>query len=356
MKRSREESDENEGTKSLNFPLVELLPVGDDPSGSIGTSTGPANNVISRKLADEGHRYGNFHNYYTFHPVSNRTEHIGEMLNFVAKQWNALQPAPHKALFRYTDIGCNEGDLTLEVATLLSDHITKNFTTQLSKDDDGRVIASHGQSTKVFCTGFDLDADLIRRAETKAQKDAGIHPNIQATFKVLDVLHEDIVPQGGESTVSTCCIIPSEVEYSTDLSTLFSTTMWIHIHGGDDGLRRVLQNICALTRFWILLEPQPSKCYGQAAFRLRRLGLPPIDVSNERLRLRSNIDEAIEGIMKEFHFERVKMSNNSSCNKNDLATLENTMQNEESVAETRTQWNRSLRLYQRVNTPDAFNP
>ena len=356
MKRSRVENDEDEGNKSMNFPMVKTLPVGDDPSGSTGTSAGPANIIVSQKKhADEGHRYGNFHNYYTFHPVFNRTEHIAEMLNFVAKQWSALQPAPHfMAPFRYTDIGCNEGDLTLEVAMLLSDHITKNFTTPLSNDDNGRVIESHGQSAKVICTGFDLDADLIRRAETKAQKDAGIHPNIQATFKVLNVLHENIVRQSGESNVDIQ--IPSSVEYSTDLSTLFSTTMWIHFHGGDDGLRRVLQNICSLTRYWILLEPQPSKCYGRAAFRLRRLGLPPIDVSNERLRLRSNIDQAIDGIMKEFHFERVKMSNNSSCNVNDLATLEHTMPNEESVAETRTQWNRPLRLYQRVYGPHTFTP
>jgi hypothetical protein len=32
--------------------------------------------------ADQGHRYGNFRNYYTFHPPSNRIQRLGEILDY----------------------------------------------------------------------------------------------------------------------------------------------------------------------------------------------------------------------------------------------------------------------------------
>ena len=42
------------------------------------------------------------------------------------------------------------------------------------------------------------------------------------------------------------------------LTTIFSTTMWIHVHGGDDGLRSFLVRACQWTANYLLVEPQPS--------------------------------------------------------------------------------------------------
>ena len=343
MKRAREKTDcgDNESAS----------PDGTGTSNGISTS---ADDLLllhkgknTKKHVDEGHRYGNFHNYYTFHPVSNRTKHIEEILKFIAEQWNVQTPLHQKDAFRYTDIGCNEGDLTLEIAKQLSNRISyPSLSSQLKVVENDTVFVPQRRKTKIICTGLDLDADLIQRAQRKVSEDAGLQPNIVANFEKIDVLHEDIVlHQNVES--STDCVTPS-IEYSSDFTTLFSTTMWIHIHGGDDGLRRVLQKICAVTRHWILLEPQPSKCYGRAAIRLRRLGLPPIDVSNERLRLRPNIEEAIENILKELHFERLKVINQSSSIESDDVSLQHPQRCEE-IVETKTQWNRQLQLYQRVN-------
>ena len=353
MKRQRECEHDDDGNKDMNSLNCSIA-----ATTTSNTTLNSASDVLLKGSSknhddDDGHRYGNFHNYYTFHPVSNRTEYLKEMLTFIANQWNAVMLACDmlacdKELFRYTDIGCNEGDLTLEIARLLSIHISMPLSNKSNQDENGTTSTatkSQHTNTNIVCMGLDLDADLIRRAQIKVQKDTALLlPKIRAEFSVLDVLNEDIELQQTTDSATNCTT--SSLKYITDFTTIFSATMWIHIHGGDDGLRRVLQKLCSSTQYWILLEPQPSKCYGRVAFRLRRLGLPPLDVSNERLRLRPNIEDAIEEIMKEFSFERVKFNNNSR-----YYTLESEhkIQGEDSV-ETKTKWNRPLRLYQRLNT------
>ena len=56
-----------------------------------------------------------------------------------------------------------------------------------------------------------------------------------------------------------------------DLICVFSVTMWIHLNHGDKGLRTFINMLCRQTRF-LLLEPQPWKCYQTAARRMRKLG------------------------------------------------------------------------------------
>jgi len=61
-------------------------------------------------VGDGGHIKGNFHNYYTFHPVSQRTALIPR--EFFLEMWN-YQGRPRD--FFMLDIGCNEGDLSVEL-------------------------------------------------------------------------------------------------------------------------------------------------------------------------------------------------------------------------------------------------
>lgn len=56
--------------------------------------------------------------------------------------------------------------------------------------------------------------------------------------------------------------------------------------------------------------------------RLRKKGVPEFDISSERLKSRLRIEDEIDEIMNECNFERVKETE-------------------------RTEWNRSLRLYER---------
>lgn len=277
---------------------------------------------------DKGHRYGNFHNYYQFHPAANRTKFLGGMLDYIANGWTAKSYA---TTFRLSDIGCNEGDLTLELARLLAQRLAHTRTPAAGENP----IDSTALPSIVEVTGMDLDPLLIGRAMQKSQGHA-VSPLIQATFRAIDIL-KDGIPNAMPGL------------YTADLTTIFSTTMWIHIHGGDEGLRRVMRDVCESTRFWILLEPQPSKCYGTASTRLRRQGLDPVDVSNERLLLRANVEDAIKDILSLHRFEQVVVSDRSFAVDDGRVNQKQTKSVSEGGFSVKTSWNRSLRLYKRVD-------
>jgi SAM-dependent methyltransferase len=247
---------------------------------------------------DKGHRYGNFHSYYNFHPPVDRITLLtrkGGFLEYIKKNWNPSDTGNAEKNFHYVDVGCNEGDLTLEVAKAILDQLK------------GKL------QTKVTVKGIDLDPVLIQRAQEKWQQNESADAAIQASFQEDDILSTEI----------------SETEaFTADFTSLFSTTMWIHIHGGDEGLTRVLKKLCAQTRHFLLIEPQPSKCYRNATMRLRKLGQPDVDVSSDRLKLRPKIEEEIDKILEEQSFKRVQP---------------------EETDTDKTKWNRSLRLYERIS-------
>merc|ERR1712156_79609 len=56
-----------------------------------------------------------------------------------------------------------------------------------------------------------------------------------------------------------------------DLICVFSVTMWIHLNHGDQGLKTFIRFLCRNSKF-LLLEPQPWRCYQTAARRMRKLG------------------------------------------------------------------------------------
>lgn len=313
----------------------------------------------SSALATEenGHRFGNFHNYYSFNPVENRTSLMRGILDWIVSEWN-FRNKQKITTFYYTDIGCNEGDLTMEFARLLHnrflDSLDVTATSQSSETaqslspngnhDEALIVNStsttllKASTVHIHVTGIDLDSILIERARQKIKNDI-IAPTVNVQFRATDVLQNGILSEDTSTTLvsntKSSSFTPSKT--MADLTTLFSTTMWIHIHGGDDGLRRVLRQVCETTRFFLVLEIQPSKCYGTAAARLRRLGLNPLCVSTERLQLRANIEASIEAMLSLNGFERAIVGMDSKDQgKNSLP------------CHSRTSWNRSLRFYQRV--------
>jgi SAM-dependent methyltransferase len=268
----------------------------DDKDNKEVTSAPASTQVTS--ATDKGHRYGNFHSYYNFHPPVDRISLLtrkGGILEYIAKTWNPSDTGESPAgTFSYVDVGCNEGDLTLEIAKAILDQLK------------GKL------QTKVTVKGIDLDPVLIQRAQEKWRQKESANDSIQASFQEANILSTEI----------------SEAEaFTADFTSIFSTTMWIHIHGGDEGLTRVLKKLCAQTRHFLLVEPQPSKCYRNATMRLRKLGQPDFDVSSDRLKLRSNIEEEIDKILVEQSFQHVQP---------------------EETDTDKTKWNRSLRLYERV--------
>jgi SAM-dependent methyltransferase len=251
--------------------------------------------ALTSSAADLGHRLGNFHNYYHFHPPSNRLEHMEGILSHLKGTTSRKrlrvsndEDGPSSVLpFRYCDLGCNEGDLTVEIAKALQDSVQQ----------------------PIEFIGMDIDAELIERANTKWTD----IPNVLT----------------GSFEAGNICTDLDRVfkDNSMDLISLLSTTMWVHVHAGDKGLMRVLEQLCRKSRRYLIIEPQPSKCYRNAMTRLRKMGRPELEVSSERLQWRPKLEEEIGRTLNRCSFYLVELTGNKP-----------------------TSWNRSISLYQKRDT------
>lgn len=183
-------------------------------------------------LPGVGHTHGNFWNYYAFNPPSRRLELLP----------NSFAPARAGKELVVADIGCNEGDITLGLYHFLR------------KRTQGPI----------HLYGLDLDQTLIERAKNKLA-DAGI-----AQGDIVEFHCSDITADGGRLEIQK---LAEDSGGSIDLITCFSTTMWIHVHVGDEKFREFLSFIAKFS-IQLLLEPQPWKCYKTASHRWRKKKLP----------------------------------------------------------------------------------
>lgn len=71
--------------------------------------------------------------------------------------------------------------------------------------------------------------------------------------------------------------------------------------------------------------------YRKANIRLRKMKRPELDVSSERLKMRSDIENEIDKVVTGCGFRRVKLDDEGGEQGDDL----------------RTAWNRTLQLYER---------
>lgn len=266
-----------------------------------------------------GHRYGNFPNYYSFNPPNKRLNVLKRsgVLDYILRGLTEEStPSGHTVdcsaaagkgsrkkprleegtskespdndknsvgFLTYCDLGCNEGDLTLAMAAILSCGKIK-----VESADGNHQSLDKNLQQKVKCLGLDIDPTLIERANSKycnryntldstgdaEQSKAVVYKNIQTAFKTANLcnatehnaavstfaaslkprMSKDINIEQQEDKDGDSAT-PSQV---FDVTTIFSTTMWIHVHGGDDGLKSFLQRACGSTRKFLVVEPQPS--------------------------------------------------------------------------------------------------
>jgi hypothetical protein len=216
----------------------------------------------------------------------------------------------------YCDLGCNEGDLSL---ALSSDIIAKECA-------DG---------ASMYCLGLDIDKELIKRAQAK-KKSCTNQGKIKDVLQFNAEFHECNLNDAKDHLEKTKLFLKQVSVERFNLTSIFSTTMWIHIHSGDDGLVSFLERACSMTNY-LLVEPQPSKCYRSVNIRLRRMNRPEEDISVERLKMRSDMEGEIDRVVKSFGFERVVLPTESSSTSG------------ESDREiSRTKWKRNLQIYRRI--------
>ncbi|XP_058807582.1 pre-miRNA 5'-monophosphate methyltransferase isoform X2 [Phymastichus coffea] len=225
--------------------------------------------------------HGNFANYYSFHPTAERISQMPDGL--VAAEASRHHGPDYVAL----DIGCNSGDLTLELLAYLRRELP---------------------TRRIWILGVDLDARLIERARLQNR-----HPDA-VSFECLDFTGPDRGPLL-DAYLRQRRVCRFHVTFC------FSVTMWIHLNGGDAGLERFLRDVCASSEA-VLLEPQPWRCYRNAARRLRRAGLPGFP-QLEQLRYRGDPMLHVRAILSE------------QCGFRELAVSE------------RNDWQRRLLLYAR---------
>ncbi|XP_072259398.1 RNA 5'-monophosphate methyltransferase isoform X2 [Pyxicephalus adspersus] len=131
-----------------------------------------------------------------------------------------------------------------------------------------------------FCC--DIDSDLISRAKTGNPFPESI------TFSSLDIMDPsslDVLQH----------FLEKFGEARFDIGFCMSITMWIHLNHGDHGLVEFLKKLTTLCEY-LLVEPQPWKCYRSAARRLRKLGRQDFDHFHT-LAIRGDMTEQISNIL-----------------------------------------------------------
>nr|CAI5862552.1 unnamed protein product [Callosobruchus analis] len=193
-------------------------------------------------------KYGNFINYYQFHPPDERIRLLPRDL------WGQ-----NKINLLALDIGCNSGDLTFAVQ---------------------RFLKTIGIQDTSFLA-VDIDPILIERA-----REGNTENNI--SFYCLDILDKT-----NRNIISD--YLQSKKAEKFDVVFCFSITMWIHLNHGDTGLKDFLAYISKLGKL-LVIEPQPWKCYKSAVKRVKDKTLFPCF---QALQMRENIENDIERYLVE---------------------------------------------------------
>lgn len=105
----------------------------------------------------------------------------------------------------------------------------------------------------------------------------------------------------------------------------FSTTMWIHLNHGDDGLKNFLKYLTSICEI-LVIEPQPWKCYRNAVKRMKQQNFSFPNFN--QLKIQQNVEDAIEvyilkecGLTKVFETDRTKWDRKIFVFKHQFVTI-----------------------------------
>ncbi|XP_053313648.1 RNA 5'-monophosphate methyltransferase [Spea bombifrons] len=212
--------------------------------------------------------YGNFPNYYSFNPPENRISLLtpGLLRKFLHASSEAKNQKDHSHPILAFDVGCNSGQLSVA----LYDHLMES-----SKPSDG--------PSDVHFLCCDIDADLISKAQASNPFPDSI------TYMTLDIMDSSMV----EGPIHR--FLDGLGQSTFNIGFCMSVTMWIHLNHGDEGLVEFLRRLTTLCDY-LLIEPQPWKCYRSAARRLRKLGRQDFDHFHT-LSIRGNMAKKITCIL-----------------------------------------------------------
>ncbi|XP_042303760.1 RNA 5'-monophosphate methyltransferase isoform X2 [Sceloporus undulatus] len=131
----------------------------------------------------------------------------------------------------------------------------------------GESETSHGHSVPgrdlcLLCC--DIDPGLIERAKQHSPFPGAIS---YATLDIMDINAREMLLSSYLSRFGRSAF---------DICFCMSVTMWIHLNHGDSGLVKFLSCLASKCTY-LLIEPQPWKCYRAAARRLRKLGRNDFD-------------------------------------------------------------------------------
>ncbi|KAG8585220.1 hypothetical protein GDO81_004924 [Engystomops pustulosus] len=206
-------------------------------------------------------QYGNFPNYYSFHPPETRLSLLppGLLLQLLRRHGGVRET------LLALDVGCNTGELSVA----LYNHLLQPG-----------LCPDALRNVHFLCC--DIDRDLITRAQA-----ANACPD-SITFSTLDITDASSLGTLGS-------FLDRFGQSSFHIGFCMSITMWIHLNHGDEGLVEFLNLLKTLCDY-LLVEPQPWKCYRSAARRLRKLGKQNFDHFHT-LSIRGDMAEEITKIM-----------------------------------------------------------
>jgi len=211
---------------------------------------------VKKGLLKSMHVYGNFHKYYEFHSATSRMAQIP-----AGQLYKVWENCGHPSLFAMLDVGCNEGELTVELLNRAREELPPNV--------------------RVAIVGVDLDPVLIERcAETW-----GLNENM--LFLAGDFLDQDVLV-GNSLGIESFHFV-----------SLFSITMWIHLNHNTEGLVAFLKKAASYCKGTLLVEPQNKKSYQTAAKRCRKLRIqsPHFKIPHQDV---DNVDHIIIEALQEF--------------------------------------------------------
>uniref|UniRef100_A0A182RBL7 RNA methyltransferase n=1 Tax=Anopheles funestus TaxID=62324 RepID=A0A182RBL7_ANOFN len=183
-------------------------------------------------------KHGNYHNYYRFRAEDSRSNIVRQHLQTLWDGNKLHLKSESASLVHVADLGCNSGQFTAKVCEILE---------QVS---DGK---------RVRAVGVDIDQELCDRASAAFRDIEFISGNLLNIASQESTSNDDPIER---------CMMRLGIE-QFDVICCFSVLMYIHLNGGDEGLRRVLDYVCDKGKF-LILELQAWHKYRDQVRRLKR--------------------------------------------------------------------------------------